>query len=169
MRFLVYISSVIGKVQRKRKKGRTVTPSRRLQAKGEMFTLQMRKDQYNPKDLSITLFYMILCFQEILKKFILSRFQLYARAYVRIDSYFKKLSEKVHATIPILWVVLSSLFFKEILNNGERGHGRMFVSAKGEQQKSELRQLQCQGQSIYHIQYYLSGLSRTRFFRQPFS
>lgn len=81
----------------------------------------------------------------------------------------EKLSEKVHATIPILWVVLSSLFFKEILNNGERGHGRMFVSAKGKQQKSELRQLQCQGQSIYHNPYYLSGLSRTRFFRQPFS
>ena len=37
--FLIYISSVIGKVQCKRKKGKTVTPSRRSQARGEMFTL----------------------------------------------------------------------------------------------------------------------------------
>ena len=32
----------------------------------------------------------------------------------------------------------------------------MFVSAKGRQQKSELRQLQCQEQSIDRIPYYLS-------------
>ena len=35
----------------------------------------------------------------------------------------------------VLWVVLSSLFFKEIWKNGTRGHGRMFASAKGKQQK----------------------------------
>ena len=35
----------------------------------------------------------------------------------------------------VLWVVFSSLFFKEISNNGKRGHGRMFASAKGKQQK----------------------------------
>ena len=35
----------------------------------------------------------------------------------------------------ILWVVLSSLFFKEIWKNETRGHGRMFASAKGKQQK----------------------------------
>ena len=39
----IYISSVIGKVQCLRKKGKTVTPSRRLQAKGVMSTLQMGK------------------------------------------------------------------------------------------------------------------------------
>ena len=33
----------------------------------------------------------------------------------------------------VLWVVLNSLFFKEISNNGKRGHGRMFASAKGKQ------------------------------------
>ena len=33
-----------------------------------------------------------------------------------------------------LWVVLS-LLFKEISKNGTRGHGCMFASAKGKQQK----------------------------------
>lgn len=147
-----------------------MTPSRMLQAKGEMFALQTRKDQYNPKNLSITPSYMILCFQEILKKIYIFQISVVRTGVCAHRHLFQEnLSEKVHATIPILWVVLSSLFFKEILNNGERGHERMFVSAKGKQQKSELRQLQCQGQSIYHIPYYLSGLSRTRFFRQPFS
>ena len=48
------------------------------------------------------------------------------------------LSEKVHATIPKGiggGVVSSSLFFEEISKNGKRGHGRLFVSAKGKQQK----------------------------------
>ena len=31
------------------------------------------------------------------------------------------------------------------------------------------RQLECQEQCIDHIPYYLSGLSRAQFFRQPFS
>ena len=31
----------------------------------------------------------------------------------------------------VLWVVLSSLFFKEIRENGRRDHGYMFVNAKG--------------------------------------
>ena len=42
----------------------------------------------------------------------------------------------------VLWVVFSSLFFKEISKNGRRGHGSMFASAKGKQQKW-VRQLQC--------------------------
>ena len=33
------------------------------------------------------------------------------------------------------WVVLSSLFFKEIQEIGKRGHGHMSASAKGKQQK----------------------------------
>ena len=66
------------------------------------------------------------------------------------------------------WVVLSSLFFKEIQEIGKRGHGHMSASAKGKQQK-QVRQLQCQEQCIDHIPYYLSGLSRVHFFRQPFS
>ena len=36
---------------------------------------------------------------------------------------------------PVLWVVLSSMFFKEIWKNGTRGYGLMFVSAKRKQQK----------------------------------
>ena len=35
----------------------------------------------------------------------------------------------------VLWVVLSSLFFKEIWKNCTRGHESMFASAKGKQQK----------------------------------
>ena len=35
----------------------------------------------------------------------------------------------------VLWVVFSSLFFKEISKNGKKFHGRMFASAKGKQQK----------------------------------
>ena len=34
----------------------------------------------------------------------------------------------------VLWVVLSSLFFKEICKNGTRGHGHMFTIAKGKKQ-----------------------------------
>ena len=44
----------------------------------------------------------------------------------------------------------------------------MSVSAKGKQQKY-VRQIQCQEQCTEHITYYLSGLSRAQFFRQPFS
>ena len=44
----------------------------------------------------------------------------------------------------------------------------MFANAKGKHQK-QVRQLHCQEQCIYHIPYYLSGLQRAQFFRQPFS
>jgi len=46
----------------------------------------------------------------------------------------------------------------------------MFASAKGKQQK-QVGQLhvQCQEQCIDNIPYYLSGLLRAHFFRQPFS
>ena len=44
----------------------------------------------------------------------------------------------------------------------------MLASAKRKQQK-QFRQLQCQEQCNDHIPYYLSGLSRARFFQQPFS
>ena len=45
----------------------------------------------------------------------------------------------------VLWVVFSSLFFKQISKNGKRGHGHMFASVKGKQKK-KVRQLQCQEQ-----------------------
>ena len=53
-----------------------------------------------------------------------------------ISLFRERLSKKVHATIPKgIWVVLSSLFFKEFLKNGTRDHGHMFVSAKAKQEK----------------------------------
>ena len=52
--------------------------------------------------------------------------------------------------LKVLWVVLSSLFFKEICKNGTRGHGYMFAIAKGKHQ-NQVRQLQCQEQPIDHI------------------
>ena len=35
----------------------------------------------------------------------------------------------------VLWVVLSSLLFKEFWKKGTTGHGHMFASVKGKQQK----------------------------------
>ena len=54
-----------------------------------------------------------------------------------IYSYFKKGCRKkcTPQTRKVLWVVLSSLFFKEIWKNGRRGPGHMSASAKGKQQK----------------------------------
>ena len=85
-------------------------------------------------------------------------------------SYFEKVCQKrcTRQSQKVLWVGLSSLFFKEIWKNSRRGHGSMFTSAKGKQQK-QVRQLQCQEHCIDHIPYYLSRLSRGHFFRQPFS
>ena len=58
----------------------------------------------------------------------------------------------------VLWVILSSLFSKEIWKNGTRGHGRVFASTKGKQQR------QCQEQCIHHIPYCLSGIVACTFF-----
>ena len=71
-----------------------------------------------------------------------------------IYSYFEKGCQKkcTRQTRKVLWVVLSSLLFKEIWKNGTRGHGRMFARAKGKR----VRQLQCQEQCIDHIPYYPS-------------
>ena len=81
---------------------------------------------------------------------------------VCIYSYFEKGCRKkcTQQSRRVFWVVLSSMFFKEIWKNGTRGqHRRMFVSAKGKQQY-KIRQLQCPEQRIDHIPYYRSGLSR---------
>ena len=84
-------------------------------------------------------------------------------------SYFKKGCQKkcTWQSRKVLWVVLSSLFFKEISKKGTRGRGHMFARAKGKQQKT-FWQLQSQEQCIDHIPYYLSGLWRAHFCRQPF-
>ena len=42
------------------------------------------------------------------------------------------------------------------------------VLIKESKKSSEVRQLQCQEQCIYHIPCYLLGLLRAHFFRQPF-
>ena len=54
-----------------------------------------------------------------------------------VYSYFEKGCGKkcTRESRKVLWVVLSSLFLKGIWKNGTRGHGRMFESAKGKQQK----------------------------------
>ena len=84
-----------------------------------------------------------------------------------VYSYFEKGCRKkcTRQSRKVLWVILSSLFFKEIWKNGTWGHGSMFASAKGKQQKEGQSQEQC----IDRIPYYLSGLSTAHFFRQPFS
>ena len=56
----------------------------------------------------------------------------------KLYSYFEKGCRKkcTRQSRKVFWVVLSLLFFKEILREWhERGHGRMFASAKGRQQK----------------------------------
>ena len=58
----------------------------------------------------------------------------------------------------VLWMVLSSLFFKEIWKNGMRGHGHVFASVKGKATKGDST-VQCLEQCIDHIPYYLWGLS----------
>ena len=53
-------------------------------------------------------------------------------------SYFEKVCRKKCTRQPrkVLWVVLSSLFFKEIWRNCTRGHGRLFARAKESKKKS---------------------------------
>ena len=63
------------------------------------------------------------------------RVKLYSHLVI-IYSYFEKGCRKKGARQcqKVLRVVLSSLFFKEICKNGKRGHGLMFVIAKGKKQ-----------------------------------
>ena len=67
-------------------------------------------------------------------------------------------------------MVLSSLFFKEISKKGTRGYGRMFGGGGlKESSKSRFDSYSVKNKNNDHIPYYLSGLSRTQFLRQPFS
>ena len=60
-----------------------------------------------------------------------------AEVNIHVYSYFEKGCRKkcTRQSPRVLWVVLSALSFKEIGKNGTRGHGHMFASAKGKQQK----------------------------------
>ena len=97
------------------------------------------------------------CSQGVLSK--TSRYVL--GLHVKIYSYFKKGCWKrgTQQSRKALWVVLSSLFFKEI---GTKGRGNVFVSAKGNK-KSRFDRYSHQKQCIDHIPHYLSGLSRAHF------
>ena len=56
--------------------------------------------------------------------------------YTAVYSYFEKGRKKcMRHPRRALWVVLSALFFKEIGKKGTGGHGQVFTSAKGKQQK----------------------------------
>ena len=44
-------------------------------------------------------------------------------------------SARYNQSRKVLWVALRALFFKEIWKNGTGGHGHMFASTKGKQQK----------------------------------
>ena len=51
---------------------------------------------------------------------------------VRIQLFRERLSERcAWQARKVLWMVVSSLFFKEIWSNGKRSHGRMLVRDKG--------------------------------------
>ena len=57
--------------------------------------------------------------------------------YTAVYSYFEKGCRQkcTRRSRRALWVVLSALFFKEIGKKGTGGHGQVFTSAKGKQQK----------------------------------
>ena len=63
----------------------------------------------------------------------------------------------------VLWEVLGALFFKEIWKTGTRGHGHMFASAKGKQQKY-VRQLQSSGTVYWSYPILSLGIVACTFF-----
>ena len=88
---------------------------------------------------------------------------------LKLYSYFEKGCRKKYTrqSWKALWVVLSSLFFREIWKNGTKGH-EMCLRVLMERNKSRFDSYSRQEQCIDHILYYLLGLSRAHFFRQPF-
>ena len=91
---------------------------------------------------------------------------------INISSYFEKgCREKcTRQCRKVLWVVLSSLFFKEISKNGTRGHGRMFARAKGKQHLRRFGSYRVRNSVliISHITFRHCRV-HTSFCRQPFS
>ena len=68
----------------------------------------------------------------------------------------------------VLWVILSSLFFKKFQRIAREAM-HLCLRVLEESNISRFEKLQCQEECIDHIPYYLSGLSSAQFFRQPFS
>ena len=88
---------------------------------------------------------------------------------VTIYSYFEKGCRKkcTRQSRKVLWVVLSALLFKEIWKNGTGGHGHMFASAKGKQQKY-VRQLQSSGTVFWSYPILPFGIVECTFFPTTF-
>ena len=87
-----------------------------------------------------------------------------------IQLFRERLKEKVHATIPkgivggFEFTVLQKNL-KELARKAMKMRLRVLTESNKSRFDSHSRQEQC----IDHIPYYLSGLSRAHFFRQPFS
>ena len=87
-----------------------------------------------------------------------------------IQLFREKLSGKVHATI-LKGIVgdFEFSFFQRNLKELARKAMEMCLRVLKESNKSRFDSYSRQEQCIDHIPYYLSGLSRAQFFRQPFS
>ena len=87
-----------------------------------------------------------------------------------IQLFRERLSRKVHATI--LKGIVGGFEFSFIQRNWkelERKAMEVCLRVLKESNKSRLDSYSHQEQCIDHIPYYLSGLARAHFFRQPFS
>ena len=87
-----------------------------------------------------------------------------------VYSYFEKGCRKkcTRQSRKVLWVALRALFFKEI-ERKVREATDICLRVLKESNKSRFDSFSRYEQCIDHIPYYLSGLSRAHFFRQPFS
>ena len=89
---------------------------------------------------------------------------------LEIQLFRERLSGKVDATI--LKDIVGGFqfsFFQRNLKELARKAMEMCLRVLKESNKSKFDSYSCQEQCIDHIPYYLSGLSRAHFFRQPFS
>ena len=87
-----------------------------------------------------------------------------------IQLFRERLLEKVHATIPE--GIVGGFEFRVLQRNLKelaRKAMKMFLRVLTESNKSRFDSYSRQEKCIDHIPYYLSGLSRAHFFRQPFS
>ena len=87
-----------------------------------------------------------------------------------IQLFQERLSKKVHATIPK--GIVGGFEFTVLQRNLKelaRKAMKMCLRVLMERNKSRFDSYSRQEQCIDHIPYYLSGLSRAHFFRQPFS